>query len=70
MGRKLESKEYVEISCEVRIKTDKAILINDGANEAWIPRSQIEDPDPEDMQIGETIILLIPEWIAKEKGLI
>lgn len=70
MGRKLESKEFVEISCQVRIKTDKAICINDGANEAWIPRSQIEDPDPEDMQIGETITLLIPEWLANEKGLI
>ena len=70
MGRKLESKEYVEIACEVRYKTDRAVLIHDGAHEAWIPHSQIEDPAPADMEIGSHITLLIPEWLAKDKGLI
>lgn len=70
MARKLESNEYTEIACEVRIKTDRAVLIHDGAREAWIPRSQIEDPDPQDMQIGSHITLLIPVWLATDKGLI
>lgn len=70
MTRKFESKEFTEITCEVRIKTDHAVLIHDGAREAWIPRSQIEDPDPEDMVIGSHITLLITTWLAQAKGLI
>jgi len=70
MSRTLVNKEYTEIACEVHIKTDRAILIHDGAREAWIPRSQIEDPDPEDMAIGSHITLLIPTWLAQEKDLI
>jgi hypothetical protein len=68
--RILESKEYTEIACEVRHKTGRAILIHDGVREAWIPYSQIEDPDPEEMEIGSHITLLIPTWLAKDKGLI
>ena len=70
MTRRLESKEFIEIACEVRVKTDRAVLIHDGAREAWIPRSQIEDPDSDDMEIGQHITLMIPEWLAKDKGLI
>jgi len=70
MTRKLENKEYVEIACQVRFKTDRAVLIHDGAREAWIPHSQIEDPDPEDIEIGQHITLLIPEFLATEKGLL
>lgn len=70
MTRILESKEFCEIACQVRVITDRAILVHDGTREAWIPRSQIEDPDPDDLEIGQHITLLIPEWIAKEKGLI
>lgn len=70
MTRRLESKEYVEIACQVRYKTDRAVLIHDGAREAWIPFSQIEDPDPADMEKESHITLLIPQWLAKDKGLI
>jgi hypothetical protein len=70
MTRRLESKEFVEIACEVRVKTDRAVLIHDGRREAWIPHSQIEDPNPEDMDIGSHVTLLIHEWLAKDKGLI
>lgn len=69
MTRKLESKEFTEIACQVRYKTDRAVLIHDGVREVWIPRSLIEDPDPEDMEIGSHITLLIPEYLATEKGL-
>ena len=70
MTRKLENKEFVEIACQVRFKTDRAVLIHDGTREVWIPHSMIEDPEPEAMNVGEHITLLIPEWIAKEKGLL
>ena len=47
-----------------------AVLIHDGTRETWIPRSQIEAPDPAEMEIGQHITLLIPEWLATEKGLV
>lgn len=70
MTRKLETKGWIEIACEIRILTDRAVLIHDGTREAWIPRSQIEDPDPAELEIGSTVTLLIPEWLANEKGLV
>lgn len=70
MTRKLETKGLCYITCEVRRLTDKAALVHDGLREAWLPLSQIEDPAPEEMEIGQTIEVLMPEWLAKEKGLI
>lgn len=70
MARKLESKDYVEIACQVRYKTDRAVLIHDGEREAWIPFSQIENLGPDDIEKDSYITLLIPTWMAKEKGLI
>jgi hypothetical protein len=58
----------VEIECEVRAESDKAMLIYDGKREAWIPKSQITDHS--DDADGRTTSIFIPEWLAKEKGLI
>ena len=68
MTRKLEDKGHCYVACEIRIVTAKAVLIHDGAREAWIPKSQIEDPD--EFEVGEHTELLLPEWLAKAKGLI
>ncbi len=66
--RQLETKGYCYIACEIRRVTDKAVLIHDGTREAWIPRSQIEEP--EEFEIGEHVEILMPKWLAKDKGLI
>lgn len=74
--RKLETKGWTEIACEIRVTHNRAgkalaaVLIHDGAREAWIPRSQIEDPDPDALRVGDHVTLLLPEWLAHEKGLI
>lgn len=70
MTRKVETEGWEYIACEIKIITAKAVMINDGARDAWIPRSQIEDPDPEDLDVGQHVELLLPEWLAKNKGLI
>jgi hypothetical protein len=57
----------VEIACEVRAETEKAILIFDGVNTVWIPRSQIKDECEEK---GVITSIFITEWLANEKGLI
>jgi hypothetical protein len=73
MTRRLESKEYVEIACEFRRRSNLAMLIHDGVREAWIPFSLIESPTSDEIDMlnfGQHITLLIPEWLAKDKGLI
>lgn len=60
--------EFVEVTGEIRHRTDKAILFWDGDKEVWLPLSQIEDETV--LDDGKTVELLIPEWLAKDKGLI
>lgn len=57
----------IEIACEVRAETPKAIKIFDGKTECWIPRSQIKDECEEK---GVITSIFITEWLANEKGLI
>lgn len=57
----------IEIACEVRAETAKAIQIFDGKQVVWIPRSQIKDECEEN---GKITSIFISEWLANEKGLI
>lgn len=56
----------VEIDVEVKVSTDKALLVSDGKTECWIPRSQIQDYSGDD-DSPDTILL--HEWYATHKGL-
>jgi hypothetical protein len=47
---------------EIVRETDKAKLFKTAVGEVWIPKSQIEDE-------GDDVIM-IPEWLAIEKGLV
>ncbi|MEI8327309.1 MAG: hypothetical protein WCH44_18470 [Betaproteobacteria bacterium] len=61
----------IEIACEVRARTTKALLIFDGKTEVWIPLSQISDYTEERDFVGVKITgIFITEWLANEKGLI
>lgn len=63
--------ETIEIACEVRRETDKALLIHDGAREVWIARSQIADWVEEPGMFGPRITsIFVPVWLATEKGLL
>lgn len=59
----------IELLLEIRRETAKAYLVFDGDAEAWLPKSQVKihapDPDAE-----ELVPFDVPEWLAKEKGLI
>lgn len=59
--------DLIEIAVEVIAETPKAMLINDGKFEVWIPRSQIKDYCEEK---GKVTSIFITEWLATEKGLI
>ena len=65
MTTRRDMTNLVDITCIVRHETDKAWLIHDGMQEVWIPKSQSELHEDE----NDTIITM-PEWLAREKGLI
>ncbi len=50
-------------------ETEKAILIYHDGMEAWIPKSQIHE-DSEVYAEGHSGDLVIPKWLAKQKGLV
>jgi hypothetical protein len=54
---------------EVIAETEKALLIFDGDREEWVPRSQIGKTS-DVHEKGDKGTILIPEWLAKEKGFI
>jgi len=65
----MESRESIEVSGEIFAETDEAILFFDGVEEMWIPKSQILDMEESDHFPG-VVTIVIPEWLATEKGLI
>jgi len=54
-----------ELAVEIVLLIAKA----NSARDAWLPYSQIED-GLETLEMGNHVELLVPEWLAKEKGLI
>lgn len=52
-------------------ETPKAFLFQvTGTKETfWIPKSQIKDPDPDDIAVGVIGEITIPLWLAQEKDL-
>ena len=62
--------EKFEVEVEVIRETDKALLVSVEGEEIWIPISQIDD-DSEvyNMETGPGT-LIIPMWLALEKGLV
>ena len=58
----------VELTVRLIRETEKAVLVDDGDREVWLPKSHTFLPD--DYDIGETCIIQVREWLAIEKELI
>lgn len=59
----MPKRELVDIAGELRGETPAAYRFFDGDKVVWLPKSQSEwDPDEKTMAM--------PEWLAREKGLI
>ena len=55
--------EYVELNHDGIVKeTEKAVLIDFGDEQEWIPRSQMEALEANTVEVAE--------WLAIEKGLV
>lgn len=64
------AKELVDIEVEIMVETERGIQVFDGKTTAWLPKSQIEiERRPRAGHKALTIVTL-PEWLAKDKGLI
>lgn len=57
-----------EIAVEILKKTDKAIFADDGTVSAWVPLSLIKTED--EIEVGKTITISIPEWLGTDKGFV
>lgn len=56
----------IDIEVSMKAETEKAIAVTeDGESVVWLPKSQIEIEEHAD-----TITVTLPEWLAKDKGLI
>lgn len=65
-------KNPIKICVEIIRETESALLVDDSpgknSNEQWIPKSQITLNY--DSGVGDTVDILMPEWLAKNKGFI
>jgi hypothetical protein len=59
--------EVVDISCLILSETDKAVRIDDGERQAWVPLSQVEI---ERVPGSSTAVVTMPVWLATEKGFV
>lgn len=60
--------DIIDVTVHLHHQTDKAVLVSDTGDKddaVWLPLSQIEiAPD------GAVHVVTLPEWLAKEKGLV
>lgn len=65
------SRKPIEFDCvEILNETDAAWWMNIEGEEVCIPKSQLMDGTDEPLSEGDEATVVIPEWLAMEKGLI
>lgn len=60
----------IEFCGEVRHETEKAYLVFDGEHETWIPKSMIRSERIVASSRSDDRVFEIPEWLAREKGIV
>ena len=61
----------VKINVTLLGRSDLAILVTDGRTQVWVPISEIEEEieEPGKMGLLITTAIILPDWLAREKGL-
>lgn len=67
MTEEARKSHLVDIRVNILRGTDRAVLVDDGKNQEWLPLSQIEVVPSDD---GRSSLVTLPEWLAQDKGLI
>ena len=60
--------KYIEIACVFVKETNKAVLLNFGLKNKWVPKAVIHDQVGETYQEIETVFL--PEWFIEQEKLL
>ena len=65
------SNDPVTVEGKVLYVGEKAVKLWTPIGDEWIPLSQILESDPEidELEEGDEATLIIPRWLAREKGL-
>ncbi len=66
------SRQLYDFNVHIEQVTPKALLVNDGVMEVWLPKSQIQcfEHTINELEAGDTTTLMIEEWLAIDKGFI
>ena len=65
-----EAQDTIEINCEIRARSELAIMIYDGHKTVWVPRSEIIAMGVEvATAVHPRATLTIPGWLAREKAI-
>jgi hypothetical protein len=60
----------IELHCEIRARSELAVLIFDGHKTVWIPRSEIIAMAIHEGTTGDPhATLTLPDWLVREKGI-
>ena len=59
-----------EIACEIIIESTMAYFVDDGGVQGWIPKSLIDKDKSEFDNKNKMAVLVIPEWLAIQKGFV
>ncbi len=67
----MSEREKVEVCLEIKIDDPrhKAILFTDGTNKFWLPRAVVK-LEPDCAGEGDDVNVIMPEWLAHDRGLI
>lgn len=60
----------IEINCEIRARSELAVMIYDGQKTVWVPRSEIIVMSVQEAATGHPqATLTLPDWLVREKGI-
>lgn len=62
--------DLVEFCGEVKHETEKALLVFDGQSETWLPKRMIKTMRRVGSSTSGDYVFEIPEWLAREKGIV
>ena len=66
----MSTTDTIELQCEIRARSELAIMIHDGHKTVWIPRSEIVAMTVQEATAGHPrATVTIPTWLAREKAI-
>lgn len=67
------SRQLYTFTLTVQGSSPKALLVTDGIEEDWLPKSRVaclDEKSLDELEPGDVATIMVEEWLAKKKGLI